>query len=40
MPRHGRRPPLVVGFAAETDNVIDNAKKKRKSKGCRLDRRQ
>ena len=30
----GRRPPLVVGFAAETDNVIDNAKKKRKSKGA------
>ena len=30
----GRRPPLVVGFAAETNNVIDNAKKKRKSKGA------
>jgi phosphopantothenoylcysteine decarboxylase/phosphopantothenate--cysteine ligase len=30
----GRRPPLVVGFAAETDNVIDNAKKKRKTKGA------
>jgi phosphopantothenoylcysteine decarboxylase/phosphopantothenate--cysteine ligase len=30
----GKRPPLVVGFAAETDNVLDNAKKKRKSKGA------
>ncbi len=30
----GRRPPLVIGFAAETENVLDNAKKKRKSKGC------
>jgi phosphopantothenoylcysteine decarboxylase/phosphopantothenate--cysteine ligase len=32
--KDGRRPPLVVGFAAETDNVIDNAKKKRKTKGA------
>ena len=30
----GRRPPLIVGFAAETDNVIENAKKKRKSKAA------
>ncbi len=30
----GRRPPLVIGFAAETENVIEHAKKKRKSKGC------
>jgi phosphopantothenoylcysteine decarboxylase/phosphopantothenate--cysteine ligase len=30
----GSRPSLVVGFAAETDNVIENAKKKRKSKGA------
>ena len=30
----GRRPALVVGFAAETENVIEHAKKKRKSKGC------
>jgi len=28
------RPALVVGFAAETDDVIDNAKAKRKKKGC------
>jgi phosphopantothenoylcysteine decarboxylase / phosphopantothenate---cysteine ligase len=28
------RPPLVVGFAAETDNVIANAKAKLKKKGC------
>ncbi|MEO0463050.1 MAG: bifunctional phosphopantothenoylcysteine decarboxylase/phosphopantothenate synthase [Pseudomonadota bacterium] len=27
-----KRPDLVVGFAAETDDVIDNAKKKRKRK--------
>lgn len=30
----GPRPPLVIGFAAETQNVIEFAKKKRKSKGC------
>jgi phosphopantothenoylcysteine decarboxylase/phosphopantothenate--cysteine ligase len=30
----GRRPPLVVGFAAETENVIENARKKRKSKAA------
>jgi phosphopantothenoylcysteine decarboxylase/phosphopantothenate--cysteine ligase len=30
----GVRPPLVIGFAAETQNVIDHAKKKRKVKGC------
>ncbi len=28
------RPDLVVGFAAETDDVIDNAKAKRARKGC------
>lgn len=28
------RPPLVVGFAAETDNVIDHAQAKRARKGC------
>ncbi|UYV36164.1 bifunctional phosphopantothenoylcysteine decarboxylase/phosphopantothenate--cysteine ligase CoaBC [Rhodobacteraceae bacterium D3-12] len=28
------RPGLVVGFAAETDDVIDNATKKRARKGC------
>jgi len=28
------RPSLVIGFAAETQHVIDNAKKKRKAKGC------
>lgn len=28
------RPSLVVGFAAETDDVIDNATSKRKRKGC------
>ncbi len=29
-----KRPKLLVGFAAETDNLIENAKKKRKSKGA------
>ena len=28
------RPRLVVGFAAETDNVVENAVAKRKRKGC------
>jgi phosphopantothenoylcysteine decarboxylase/phosphopantothenate--cysteine ligase len=30
----GTRPPLVVGFAAETENVVEHARKKRKAKGC------
>ena len=30
----GMRPPLVIGFAAETQNIVEFAKKKRKSKGC------
>lgn len=29
-----RRPELVIGFAAETDNVLEHAKAKRKRKGC------
>lgn len=28
------RPALVVGFAAETEHVLDHAKQKRKRKGC------
>ncbi len=28
------RPELVVGFAAETDNVVENATRKRERKGC------
>jgi phosphopantothenoylcysteine decarboxylase / phosphopantothenate---cysteine ligase len=32
--RQSGRPPLVIGFAAETDNVIANAKAKLKKKGC------
>lgn len=28
------RPKLVIGFAAETENVIDHAKAKRERKGC------
>jgi phosphopantothenoylcysteine decarboxylase / phosphopantothenate---cysteine ligase len=31
---HDQRPPLVIGFAAETKNVIAYAKKKRKAKGA------
>ena len=30
----GRRPTLVIGFAAETQNVIENARTKLASKGC------
>ncbi|MEM7496795.1 MAG: phosphopantothenoylcysteine decarboxylase, partial [Pseudomonadota bacterium] len=30
----GRRPALVVGFAAETDDVVENATAKRVRKGC------
>jgi len=30
----GKRPPLVIGFAAETESVIEYAKKKRKAKGA------
>jgi phosphopantothenoylcysteine decarboxylase/phosphopantothenate--cysteine ligase len=29
-----RRPKLVIGFAAETENLIENAKAKLKRKGC------
>ena len=29
-----KRPDLVIGFAAETDDVIENATSKRKRKGC------
>lgn len=32
--RPGIRPPLVIGFAAETEHVVEFAKKKRKTKGC------
>jgi len=28
------RPPLVVGFAAETENLIEHARQKRMRKGC------
>jgi phosphopantothenoylcysteine decarboxylase/phosphopantothenate--cysteine ligase len=31
---HARRPGLVVGFAAETENVVANAVAKRQRKGC------
>ncbi|MCP4393672.1 MAG: bifunctional phosphopantothenoylcysteine decarboxylase/phosphopantothenate--cysteine ligase CoaBC [Alphaproteobacteria bacterium] len=32
--KNGNRPEIVVGFAAETDNVIENAKVKLVKKGC------
>jgi phosphopantothenoylcysteine decarboxylase/phosphopantothenate--cysteine ligase len=32
--RHKSRPELLVGFAAETENVVTNAKAKLKKKGC------
>ncbi|MDT2075480.1 MAG: bifunctional phosphopantothenoylcysteine decarboxylase/phosphopantothenate--cysteine ligase CoaBC [Planktomarina sp.] len=32
--QHPLRPKLVVGFAAETENLVLNAKKKRLRKGC------
>ncbi len=32
--RTANRPALVIGFAAETETVIEYAKKKRKAKGC------
>jgi phosphopantothenoylcysteine decarboxylase/phosphopantothenate--cysteine ligase len=32
LPEH--RPPLVIGFAAETEHLIDNAKAKIARKGC------
>jgi phosphopantothenoylcysteine decarboxylase/phosphopantothenate--cysteine ligase len=31
---HKRRPRLVVGFAAETEKIIDHARAKLKAKGC------
>lgn len=32
--RTSQRPPLVIGFAAETEHVVDHAKRKLASKGC------
>jgi phosphopantothenoylcysteine decarboxylase/phosphopantothenate--cysteine ligase len=32
--RGNDRPALVIGFAAETDDIVDNARKKRAGKGC------
>ena len=32
--RTPHRPALVIGFAAETEHVIEHATKKRKAKGC------
>jgi len=32
--RPGVRPPLVIGFAAETQNVLDYAREKRRAKGA------
>jgi phosphopantothenoylcysteine decarboxylase/phosphopantothenate--cysteine ligase len=32
--RSNDRPALVIGFAAETENVVANAREKRRRKGC------
>src|SRR5690606_37437392 len=32
--RESKRPALVIGFAAETENVVENAKGKLARKGC------
>jgi phosphopantothenoylcysteine decarboxylase/phosphopantothenate--cysteine ligase len=32
--RHNDRPALVIGFAAETADLLDNARQKRLKKGC------
>ncbi|MCB2081036.1 MAG: bifunctional phosphopantothenoylcysteine decarboxylase/phosphopantothenate--cysteine ligase CoaBC [Rickettsiales bacterium] len=32
--KRSRRPKLVIGFAAETDNLLEHARKKRKQKNC------
>ena len=32
--RNAERPGLVIGFAAETENVIEHAKAKLRRKGC------
>ena len=32
--QHKKRPKLVIGFAAETEKLIENARAKLKSKGC------
>ncbi|MDX2265635.1 MAG: bifunctional phosphopantothenoylcysteine decarboxylase/phosphopantothenate--cysteine ligase CoaBC [Hyphomicrobiales bacterium] len=32
--RTAQRPRLVIGFAAETENVIEHAQRKRQTKGC------
>ena len=31
---HGNRPELVIGFAAETNDLVNNAKAKLAAKGC------
>ena len=31
---HKNRPRLIIGFAAETENLLENAREKLKSKGC------
>jgi phosphopantothenoylcysteine decarboxylase/phosphopantothenate--cysteine ligase len=33
---HAQRPAVLVGFAAETDNVVAHARKKLSAKGCDL----
>ena len=31
---HKKKPKLVIGFSAETDNLLKNTEKKLKEKGC------
>src|SRR5262249_34184559 len=33
-PLRATRPPLVIGFAAETEHVVEHARQKLKRKGC------
>jgi phosphopantothenoylcysteine decarboxylase/phosphopantothenate--cysteine ligase len=38
--RHAKRPRLLVGFAAETDQVVERGRGQARPQGLRLDRRQ
>ena len=35
-PAEGRRKPLIIGFAAETNSLAENARRKLREKGCAL----
>ena len=36
MPKEGQRRPVIVGFAAETNDLTQNARRKLRDKGCSL----